>query len=94
LPPEGVTHIERGKAVHSLILQVLTKLRPGTNEPGNPPPREWYPYLILHDAYLIGLSNSEIMARLYISEGTFNRTRRAAISSMARALNEMETALS
>lgn len=94
LPEEAVTHIDRGKAVHALILQVLNKLRPGTNEPGNPPPREWYPYLILHDAYLIGLSNNEIMSRLYISEGTFNRTRRAAISSMARALNEMETALS
>ena len=32
--------------------------------------------------------------RLYISEGTFNRTRRAAIRSLARALSEMEVAAS
>jgi DNA-binding CsgD family transcriptional regulator len=34
--------------------------------------------------------NNEIMMRLYISEGTFNRTRSAAIRSLARALMEME----
>lgn len=93
MPGDAVTHIERGKAVHSLILQVLNKLRPAANDPVHPPSREWYPYLILHNAYLIGLSNSEIMARLYISEGTFNRTRRAAIRSTALALSEMETAV-
>jgi hypothetical protein len=37
--------------------------------------------------------NREIMSRLYISEGTFNRTRRAAIRSVARMLEEMEAAL-
>jgi hypothetical protein len=34
--------------------------------------------------------NREIMSQLYISEGTFNRTRRAAIRSVARLLGEME----
>ena len=32
----------------------------------------------------------DIMSKLYISEGTFNRTRRVAITSLARALIEME----
>ena len=60
--------------------------------PREPIPRQWYPYLILYNAYLENQPNSEIMMRLYISEGTFNRTRRAAIRSLARVLSEMEAA--
>jgi DNA-directed RNA polymerase specialized sigma24 family protein len=48
----------------------------------------------LHDAYIDEVSNREIMMRLYISEGTFNRTRRSAVRALARALGEMEAALS
>jgi hypothetical protein len=92
--PEGkVTHLERGKAVHNIILQAIDKLRPGGEIPRDPPPRAWYPYRILYDAYLGEISNREIMMRLYISEGTFNRTRRSAIRSLARALGEMEEAI-
>jgi hypothetical protein len=40
------------------------------------------------------VSNREIMMRLYISEGTFNRTRRSAVRALARALGEMEAAIS
>ena len=36
---------------------------------------------------------ANIMLKLYISEGTFNRTRRMAIRSLARALGEMETSV-
>jgi hypothetical protein len=60
----------------------------------NPPPRDWYSYLILKDAYIEEVSNREIMMRLYISEGTLNRTRRGAVRSLARAMGEMEAALS
>jgi hypothetical protein len=86
----GVTHIELGKAVYSLLAEAIEKLRPGVAPTGDPPPREWYPYLILHDAYLAGTSNRDIMSRLYISHGTFSRTRRAALRAVARALEEME----
>ena len=88
-----VTHLERGKVVHEILLEAIDKLRPAANSPHNPPPREWYPYLILQQAYIEDLSNRDIMQRMYISEGTFNRTRRSAIRSLARALGEMETAL-
>jgi hypothetical protein len=57
-------------------------------------PREWHPYLILHGAYLEDRLNRDIMSQLYISEGTFNRTRRSAIRSVRRMLQEMEAALS
>jgi hypothetical protein len=93
LPGGMVTHLERGKALNQALCSALEKLRPSTTEPRSPIPREWYAYLILRDAYLNDLSNREIMARLYISEGTFNRTRRAAVRSVRRALHEMETSL-
>jgi hypothetical protein len=93
--PEGqVTHLERGKAVHDVIHEALEKLRPSSVALSNPPSREWYPYLILQEAYLNETSNRDIMLKLYISEGTFNRTRRIAIRSLARALGELEASIS
>ncbi len=83
------THLERGKVVHGLLLGALEEMRPGDEIPRDPPPRVWYPYLILKNAYQDELSNRDIMLKLYISEGTFNRTRRAAIRSLARELTEM-----
>jgi hypothetical protein len=90
-PDSGHTHLDRGKLVYQIILGALEKLRPPGQLPGEPVPRQWYPYLILYNAYLENKPNNEIMMRLYISEGTFNRTRRAAIRSLARALFEMES---
>ena len=88
----GSTHLDRGKLVYQAILEGLEKLRPPGEMPREPIPRQWYPYLILYHAYLENKPNNEIMMRLYISEGTFNRTRRAAIRSLARVLSEMEVA--
>ncbi len=90
IPAGQKTHLERGKTVYEVVLEALEKMRPGRDVPRDPPPREWYPYTILHDAYLDDVPNRDIMSKLYISEGTFNRTRRAAIRSLARALAEME----
>ena len=84
------THLERGKTVYAVIVEALEHLRPVGEVPPEPPPREWYPYIILYDAYLDNVSNRDIMSKLYISEGTFNRTRRAAIRTLARELAEME----
>ena len=94
------THLERGKAVHEVLLVALEKLCPPPPARRDltgaarhdPPRREWHAYLILHGAYQEETPNRDIMARLYISEGTFNRTRRAAIRTVARALGEMEAA--
>jgi len=51
-------------------------------------PRVWYNYVVLYDAYVEDVPNREIMARLYISEGTFNRTRRNALRGLSRMLLE------
>ena len=93
LPPSEVTHIDQGKAVHTVVTGVVEKLRPDGEPASNPPPREWYPYLILNLAYLEDCPNRDIMSQLYISEGTFNRTRRSGIRSVTRMLEEMEAAL-
>jgi len=84
-----ITHLDRGKALKEVLLQALDKLRPPGSQP-HPPALEWYPFLVLHDAYVLGEPNREIMSKLYISQGTFNRTRRRAIRALAKALLEIE----
>ena len=90
LPVQGCTHLDKGKIVHELFEEVIAKLRPNHEFSGSPPPREWYPYLILHYAYFEDMLNRDIMSKLYLSEGTFNRTRRSAIRSVARVLADLE----
>jgi hypothetical protein len=89
-----VTHIDRGKALNEILLQALNKLRPEDTEPGTHdiPSREWHQFIILYDSYVSNKLNRDIMSRLYISEGTFNRTRRRAVRGVAKALEEMEQA--
>ena len=88
---EGETHIERGKAVQKKLIGTLETLRPSGEPPKEPYPREWYSFTILHDAYVQEVPDQEIMAKLYISEGTFYRTRRKALRGISRALMESET---
>jgi hypothetical protein len=82
------THVERGRQLQQLLMDSIELLRPDEKRPPEPMPRVWYNYVVLHDAYVEGVQNREIMARLYISEGTFNRTRRNAIRGLARLLIE------
>jgi hypothetical protein len=93
LPIDTHTHIERGKALNEVLKMAIEKLRPGEEFPKDPPPREWYAYYILRDAYIDEIPNRDIMLRLYISEGTFNRTRRSAVRAVTQAIKEMEAGL-
>lgn len=85
---DGETHIERGKQLQQLIMDSIELLKPAEQRPPEPLPRVWYNHAVLYDAYVEGVQNREVMARLYISEGTFNRTRRNAIRGLARVLVE------
>ncbi len=87
----GVSHIERGKKVQAILREGIASLRPADERPEEPLPRDWYNYVVLYDAYVKGALNSEIMARLYISEGTFHRTRRNAVRGLARWLVEKQS---
>ncbi len=84
----SASHIERGKAMRTCLIQAIESLRPAQPRPTEVLPREWHGYAILHDAYVADVPNREIMARLYISEGTFNRQRRKALHAVARTLLE------
>ncbi len=90
LEQDKETYLDRGKALNKVLVQAIEKLRPDKDPPKNPPPREWYAYSVLYDAYVNEVQNRDIMSRLYISEGTFNRTRRSAIRSVALLLEELE----
>jgi len=82
------SHVERGKQLQAFLGREMESFRPVGSRPSEPLPRVWYSYVVLHDAYVEGVPNREIMARLYISEGTFNRTRRNALRGLARSLIE------
>lgn len=86
---EGATRLERGRAVQSLLARAIESLRPAGQEPAEPG-RAWWPYLVLRDCYLGGHSRREIMMRLFISEGTYNRSRRRAVRGLAKALRDLE----
>ena len=86
------TVIDRGKALNKVMVRAIQKLQP-EGAPPNPhtvPPREWHQFIVLYDSYVLDELNRDIMSRLYIGEGTFNRTRRRALQGVARALQEME----
>lgn len=84
----GASHIERGKRLQQMLTGFIEALKPAEKRPPEPLPRMWYNHAVLYDAYVEGVPNREIMSRLYISEGTFNRTRRNAIRGLARLLME------
>lgn len=85
---EAGSHIEQGRELQKVFIESIELLRPAEKRPPEPLPRVWYNHAVLYDAYVEGVPNREIMARLYISEGTFNRTRRNAIRGLARQLME------
>jgi hypothetical protein len=89
---QGVTYLDRGKALHGMLIHAIQQLRPTGVEPSPTvvPTREWHNFLILHDSYLKGELTRDIMARLYIGEGTYNRTRRRALRSIGKLIQEME----
>ena len=89
---KGKTHLDNGKGLREELVKTIETLRPEGSRPGEPLPREWENYVVLHDAYIEGVANREIMARLYISEGTFNRIRRKALRGVARYLLEKKQA--
>lgn len=91
LKVNGKTHIEHGKALRQELVKAIESLKPeGTRPEDEPLPREWESYVILHDAYVKRVANREIIARLYTSEGTFNRIRRKALRGVSRYLLEKQ----
>lgn len=82
------TQLDIGKAVRQELVNAIEALRPEGTRPREPISHQWENYVVLHDAYIERVANREIMARLYTSEGTFNRIRRKALRGVARYLLE------
>lgn len=91
-PAGADTHLDLGRVTHQVLVEAIEKFKPAEPKPLRGSWREWYPYMILHEAYVKDRPNREIMAELNISEGSFNRTRRAAILALTRLLGEWELA--
>jgi hypothetical protein len=70
-------------------VEEIDSLRPAGAQPNGVLTREWQAYTILHDAYVNDVPNRDIMSKLYISQGTFNRQRRKALNAVAAAIWEM-----
>ena len=73
---DAETHIERGKELQQFLIDSIELLKPSDERPPEPLPRIWYNHAVLHDAYVEGVQNREIMARLYISEANRYTLRR------------------
>lgn len=86
------TSLDRGKKLNEVLLHALDKLRPSGTEPKTDqvPSREWWYFILLTDSYVRDCPTRDIMGRLCIGEGTFNRTRKRAIRAVAKALMEEE----
>ncbi len=86
------TFLDRGKAVSELLVALLDELKPETSAPKKDQsvPREWQLYTILYNSYVLEEPNREVMAKLYVGEGTFNRARRRALRAVAKSLAELE----
>jgi hypothetical protein len=85
------TPLERARALRAALVQAVERLKPPDDgDPGAPAALQYH---ILHEAYVFGRPNKQIMVRRGISEGTFHRNRREAVSVLARELLQQEERL-
>jgi hypothetical protein len=85
------TPLERARALRAALVQAVERLKPsGDADPGAPAALQYH---ILHEAYVLGRPNKQIMVRRGISESTFHRNRRDAISVLSRELARQEERL-
>jgi hypothetical protein len=85
------TPLERARALRAALIQALERLKPPDDgDPGAPTALQYH---ILHEAYVLGRPNRQIMVRRGISESTFHRNRRDAIAVLSRELARQEERL-
>jgi hypothetical protein len=85
------TPLERARALRTALVQAVERLKPSDEgDPGAPAALQYH---ILYEAYVLGRPNKQIMVRRGISEGTFHRNRREAISILSRELSRQEERL-
>lgn len=88
--PDGGSALERAALLRGELEGAIGRLRPASPKPAPRDPAGpggWLHHLVLHEAYLEGRPNKQVMQRYHLSEGTFHRARRRAIDSVAEDLH-------
>ncbi len=85
-PASPATDLEYAALLRGKLEQAIERLRPPGPRPmpgTSASASGWLHYLVLHEAYVEGRPNKQIMQRYRLSEGTFHRARRRAIDALA-----------
>jgi hypothetical protein len=87
----AVSPLERARALREILASAVERLKPdGLVSQREAPGLQ---YQILHEEYVKGIPNKQIMRRLDLSEGTFHRQRRAGIRILTEDLAIREARL-
>ncbi len=92
--PKGrilTTHLDRGKALHRLLRNAVSKLKLKPSHKRLS--KEAMGYAVLYSAYIEKHKNREVARALNISLRTFYRERRRALLVLTRLVNDIESAL-
>ena len=85
--------LEQAQSLREVLVAAVEQLKPSFGAVGASAP-EALQYFILHEEYVLKKSTSYIITRYSISESTFHRNRRAAVSAVARHLEAQEERIS
>jgi hypothetical protein len=91
VPAAHGTALERAMRLRSELEAAIGRLRPPGARPapgGSGGAGGWLHYLVLHEAYVEGRPNKQIMQRYLLSESSFHRARRRAIDAVAEDFAE------
>jgi hypothetical protein len=86
LAGEPGTPLERAGRLRGLLEEAIGRLAPPGPRPSTGAQAGqsgWLHFLVLHEAYVEGRPNKQIMQRYQLSEGTFHRARRRAVDAIA-----------
>ncbi len=87
--PNELTPLEKAQALRLVLVDAIEQLKPGGG-PTRARSPETLQHDILYEAYVEERSVANIITRHNISDTTYFRNRRAAVSAMARHLESQE----
>ena len=90
-PASSGTALERAAELRHELEEAITRLSPPGPRPSpgaQAGTSGWLHFLVLHEAYVDGRPNKQVMQRYHLSEGTFHRARRRAIDAITQDLHE------